>query len=123
MVYLRTTSLRRIFARYLTQFPDLFAGKLAEGIFLLKNNGKSLLLVLSEMLKHKGNIDVYVIDPVRIEDFGEEDSELRKVTSWLKDKNQARKILEDKVEDLPKDKARQLRQVTRRRFSIQLKLN
>lgn len=122
MVYLRTTSLRRRFARYYTQFPDLFASKLAEGVFLLKNTGKSMMLLLLEMEQHRGKVDVSILEPLRIEDFGEEDSELRKVTSWLKDKNQARKILEDEVEGLPKDKIQQLQQVTRRRFSVQLKL-
>lgn len=122
MIYLRTTRLRRTFARYFTQFSDLFAGKLAEGLFLLKNTGKGMALALSEMQQHRGNIDVYVIEPVRIEDFGEEESELRRMASWMNSKNQVRKILENGTEELPKDKTQLLKQVTKKRFSIQLKL-
>ena len=123
MVYLRTTSLRRMFARYLTQYPDLFAGKLVEGLFLMKNTGKSMALLLPEMQKHKGNIEVSILEPLRIEDFGEEDSELRRMASWIKDKNQVQKILQNKEEEpLPKEIAELLRQITRKRFSVQWKL-
>ncbi len=122
MVYLRTTSLRRMFARYLTQYPDLFAGKLADGLFLMKNTGKSMALILPEMQKHKGNIEVSILEPLRIEDLLE-DSELGRMASWLKDKNQVRKILQNKTEEqLPQEIEELLRQVTRKRFSVQWKL-
>ena len=122
MVYLRTTSLRRTFARYLTQYPDLFAGKLADGLFLMKNSGKSMALILPEMQKHKGNIEVSILEPLRIEDFLE-DSELGRMASWLKDKNQVRKMLQNKKEEqLPQEMAELLRQVTKKRFSVQWKL-
>ena len=122
MVYLRTTSLRRTFARYLTQYPDLFAGKLADGLFLMKNSGKSMALILPEMQKHKGNIEVSILEPLRIEDFLE-DSELGRMASWLKDKNQVRKMLQNKKEEqLPQEIAELLRQVTKKRFSVQWKL-
>lgn len=122
MIYLRTTSLRRKFSRFLTQLPDLFAGKLAEGLFLMKNTGKSMALILSEMQREGGNIDVYVCEPVRVEDLNE-DSELQRMASWLKGKNQTRTILESETEEqLPKEKAELLSQLTKKRFSIQWKI-
>ncbi len=122
MVYLRTTSLRRTFSRYLTQYPDLFAGKLADGLFLMKNTGKSMALILPEMQKHKGNIEVSILEPLRIEDFLE-DSELGRMASCLKDKNQVRKMLQNKKEEqLPREMTELLHQVTRKRFSVQWKL-
>ncbi len=122
MVYLRTTSLRRTFARYLTLYPDLFAGKLVEGLFLMKNTGKSMTLILPEMQKHKGNIEVSILEPLRIEDLLD-DLELERMASWLKDKNRVRKILQnDKEEQLPKEIAKLLQQVSRKRFSVQWRL-
>ncbi len=122
MIYLRTTSLRRKFSRFLTQLPDLFAGKLAEGLFLMKNTGKSMALILSEMQREGGNIDVYVCEPVRVEDFTE-DSELQRMVSWLKGKKQVRTILESETEEhLPKEKAELLSQLTKKRLSVQWKI-
>lgn len=122
MVYLRTTSLRRTFARYLSQYPDLFAGKLVEGLFLMKNTGRSMALILPEMQKHKGNIEVSIVEPLRIEDLLE-DSELGRMASWLKDKNRVQKILQNKKEEkLPENIGQLLQQVTRKRFSVQWKL-
>jgi hypothetical protein len=122
MIYLRTTSLRRKFSRFLTQIPDLFAGKMAEGLFLMKNTGKSMALILSEMQREGGNMDVYVCEPVRVEDL-REDSELQRMASWLKGKKQARSILESETEEnLPKEKAELLSQLTKKRFSVQWKI-
>ena len=122
MVYLRTTSLRRTFARYLNLYPDLFAGKLVEGLFLMKNTGKSMALILPEMQKHKGNIEVSILEPLRIEDFSE-DPELGRMASWLKDKNQVHKVLQnEKEEQLPGEMSKLLDQVKRKRFSVQWKL-
>lgn len=122
MVYLRTTSLRRRFARYLTLYPDLFAGKLVEGLFLMTNTGKSMTLLLPEMQKHKGNIEVSILEPVRIEDFLE-DSELGRMASWLKDKNKVRKVLQnEKDEQLPEEVSELLQQVTKKRISVQWRI-
>ncbi|UCG02148.1 MAG: hypothetical protein JSW11_21475 [Candidatus Heimdallarchaeota archaeon] len=122
MVYLRTTSLRRTFARYLNLYPDLFAGKLVEGLFLMKNTGNSMALILPEMQKHKGNIEVSILEPLRIEDFLE-DSELGRMASWLKDKNRVHKVLQnEKNEQLPREITNLLQQVKRKRFSVQWKL-
>ena len=122
MVYLRTTSLRRKFSRFLTQLPDLFAGKLAEGLFLMKNSGKSMALILSEMQREGGNIEVYVCEPVRVEDL-KEDTELQRMASWLKGKRQAQSIFEGEIEEhLPKEKAELLSQLTKKRFSVQWKI-
>jgi hypothetical protein len=122
MVYLRTTSLRRTFARYFNLYPDLFAGKLVEGLFLMKNTGKSMALILPEMQKHKGNIEVSILEPLRIEDFLE-DSELGRMASWLKDKNRFRKVLQnEKEEQLPPEMNELLHQVKRKRFSVQWRL-
>jgi len=122
MVYLRTTSLRRTFARYLNLYPDLFAGKLVEGLFLMKNTGKSMALILLEMQKHKGNIEVSILEPLRIEDFLE-DSELGRMASWLKKKNRVHKVLQnEKEEQLPQEMTALLHQVKRKRFSVQWRL-
>ncbi len=122
MIYLRTTSLRHKFSRFLTQLPDLFAGKLAEGLFLMKNTGKSMALILSEMQREGGNIDVYVCEPVRAEDFIE-DSELQRMVSWLKGKKQVQPILESETEEhLPKEKVELLSQLTKKRLSVQWKI-
>ncbi len=122
MVYLRTTALRRKFARYLIQLPNLFAGKLESGIFLMKNTGKSMALILSEMQQHKGNIEVSVIEPIREEDLIQ-DSEIRRMVSWLKGKQEIQKVLENKEEDhLPKEQAQLLSRLERKRFSVQWKL-
>lgn len=122
MVYLRTTSLRRTFARYLNLYPNLFAGKLVEGLFLMKNIGKSMALILPEMQKHKGNIEVSILEPLRIEDFLE-DSELGRMASWLKDKNLVHNILQnEKEEQLPQEMTNLLHQVKRKRFSIQWRI-
>ena len=122
MIYLRTTALRRQFARYLVQFPNLFAGKLESSIYLMKNSGKSMALILSEMQRHKGNIEVSIIEPIREEELIQ-DSELRRMVSWLKEKKQMQKILENEEEEqLPKEQAQLLTLLARKRFSVQWKL-
>lgn len=119
MVYLRTTALRRRFSRYLAQYPDLFAGKLVEGLFLMKNTGKSMALILSEMQKAKGNIEISLLEPLRIEDFLE-DSDFGRIGAWLKEKNKVQKILENEKEE--EELLPHLKRLTRKRFSIQWKL-
>ena len=122
MVYLRTTALRRKFARYLVLLPDLFAGKLESSIYLMKNSGKSMTLILSEMQQHKGNIEVSVVEPIREEDLIQ-DSELRRMVSWLNGKQEIQKILENEEEEqLPKEQAQLLTRLAKKRFSVQWKL-
>ncbi|MHA1967364.1 MAG: hypothetical protein ACW964_06150, partial [Candidatus Hodarchaeales archaeon] len=122
MIYLRTTALRRQFARYLLQFPELFAGKLESSMYLMKNSGKSMTLILFEMQQHKGNIEVSIIEPIREEDLIQ-DSELRRMVSWLKGKKQLQRLLEKEDEEqLPKEQAQLLTHLAKKRFSVQWKL-
>jgi hypothetical protein len=121
MVYLRTTNLRRRWGRYNSQFPDLFVGKLAEGIYLMKNCGQSMLLILSEMKREGGNIEVFVLEAVRMEDFLE-DPDVKEMASWLKAKKNNLKILTSDLEGLPQEQARLLEQVIKKRFSVTLSL-
>ncbi|MFX0049837.1 MAG: hypothetical protein ACFFAJ_04225 [Candidatus Hodarchaeota archaeon] len=121
MIYLRTTSLRRRWARYLSQFPDIFVGKLAEGIYLMKNCGQSMLLILSEMNREGGNIEVYVLEALRIEDFLD-DPEVKEMASWVKSKKNGLKVLTSGVKNLPEEQARLLEQVIKKRFSVTLNL-
>jgi len=81
-----------------------------------------MALILSEMQQHKGNIEVSVIEPIREEDLIQ-DSEIRRMVSWLKGKQEIQKVLENKEEDhLPKEQAQLLSRLERKRFSVQWKL-
>jgi hypothetical protein len=81
-----------------------------------------MALILPEMQKHKGNIEVSIVEPLRIEDLLE-DSELGRMASWLKKKNRVRKVLQnEKEEQLPQEMTELLHQVKRKRFSVQWRL-
>jgi len=119
MVYPRTATLKRRFSRYLSRFPELFIGRL-DAVYLVKNSGKGIALVLSEMEKEQGNIEVFLSEPLRIEQIIV-DENVKETASWLKEKN-GLKILEDEIEDLPKDKAEIVESLSKKRFSVQLNL-
>lgn len=88
----------------------------------MKNSGKSMTLILSEMQQHKGNIEVSVVEPIREEDLIQ-DSELRRMVSWLNGKQEIQKILENEEEELlPKEQAQLLTRLAKKRFSVQWKL-
>jgi hypothetical protein len=122
MVYLRTTELKRKWGKYLTQFPDLVLSRMESGIFMVKNCGEGMALILSDWESAKGNIEVSVLEPVRIEDFME-DSELKEAISWLKRQKKDLKLLTNEREELPPEKAKLLKHLTKKRFSVTLKLS
>jgi hypothetical protein len=118
LVYLRTTALRRKWARYYTRFPSLFTGKIAEGALLMKNCGPSMSLILSEWTKEKGNIEVSIVEPVRIDDL-EEDPEVKEMASWVKRQENKMKLL---TGEIPEEKVLMYQQLARKRFSVTLNL-
>ncbi len=122
MVYLRTTNLRRKFTRYMNVLPDLFAGKLVEGVYLMKNSGKSMMLLLAEMQDEKGNIEVYLMEPIREDDILD-DLDLRRIKPWLNEKNLVHQLLEsEKKEELSREEEKLLTSLNRKRFSVHVKL-
>ncbi len=118
LVYLRTTTLRRKWSRYYSRFPSLFTGKLADGALLMKNCGPSMSLILSEWTKEKGNIEVSILEPVRIDDF-EEDPEIKEMASWVKRQKNKMKLMTGEV---PEEKASKYEQLAKKRFSVTLNL-
>ncbi len=122
MVYLRTTNLRRKFTRYMNTYPDLFAGKLVEGVYFMKNSGKSMLLLLAEMQNEKGNIEVNVMEPIRENELLD-NPDLRRLKPWLKERNQVHLLLEKETkEELNQEEKRLLVELSRKRFSVHVKL-
>ena len=122
MVYLRTTKLRRKFTRYMNSYPELFAGKLVEGVYLMKNSGRSMLLLLAEMQDEKGNIEVYLMEPIREDDILD-DLDLRRIKPWLNEKNLVHQLLEsEKKEELSREEEKLLTNLNRKRFSVHVKL-
>ena len=119
MVYPRSTYVKRKFSRYLKQYPELFIGKL-ESVYLVKNCGKGIALVLAEMEIEQGNIEVYISEPLRIEQVTI-DARIKEIASWLREK-EGHQILKTEKESLQREVQEKIEQLERKRFSVQLNL-
>ena len=119
MVYPRSTHAKRKFNRYIKQFSELFIGRL-ESVYLVKNCGMGIALVLAEMEIEQGNIEVYISEPLRIEQITA-DAGIKEIASWFR-KKEGQQILKTEKESLQREVQEKIEQLERKRFSVQLNL-
>lgn len=99
------------------QFPELFVEKISEGVFTMRNCGKTLALILAEWRKEGGNIEISVLEPVRLDDL-ENDSDLTGVAFRLE--KDGFKVLENVGND--PEFFQTLNHLEKKRFSVHLNL-
>ncbi|MFW9779033.1 MAG: hypothetical protein ACFFE8_09295 [Candidatus Heimdallarchaeota archaeon] len=116
-MYTRTTQLRRKWSRFYTQYPELFVEKISEGVFTMRNCGKTLALILTEWRKERGNIEISVLEPVRLDDL-ENDSDLTKVAFHVE--REGLDAMDSAIDD--PEFFTTLDQLEKKRFSVLLSL-
>jgi hypothetical protein len=95
----------------------LFVEKISEGVFTMRNCGKTLALILTEWRKERGNIEISVLEPVRLDDL-ENDSDLTRVAFHVE--KEGMDALENDGND--PDFFNSLDQLEKKRFSVLLNL-
>lgn len=74
--------------------PDLYVAQLGGKLFLMINNGEALAYATKLMLKHKGWVEIFIVEPLTLDNIPET---IRRVAEWKVGKPRARYPKREKV--------------------------
>ena len=80
MLYATERNALKTVRNWYKRHPEFFVGRFGNKVFLLRNTGEILAYATKLMLKHKGFVELFVVEQLDLRDIPEK---VRRVAEWM----------------------------------------